>query len=150
MLDSDLAELYNVSTFRLNEQVKRNRDRFPDDFMFQLTDEENRSLISQNAISKKGRGGRRFLPYVFTEQGVAMLSSVLKSKRAAQINIMIMRVFVRLREYLATNKQLSEKMTKFEKKLTEHDKHLVILYTHINNLIEGPKEPKKQRKYGFK
>ena len=89
MLDSDLASLYQVKTHQLNEAVKRNRRRFPEDFMFQLTAEEQRSLISQNAISK-GRGGRRFLPYAFTEQGVAMLASVLKSDRAVDVNIQIM------------------------------------------------------------
>jgi hypothetical protein len=91
MLDSDLAELYGVPTFRLNEQVKRNRNRFPEDFMFQLTDEEWQSLTSQIAISKKGRGGRRTPPHVFTEHGVLMLSSVLNSEQAIQVNIQIVR-----------------------------------------------------------
>ena len=96
MLDSDLAELYEVQTFRLNEQVKRNINRFPEDFMFQLSETEWDSLISQIAISKKGRGGRRTLPYVFTEHGVLMLSSVLNSERAISVNIQIMRVFTRI------------------------------------------------------
>ena len=97
MLDADLAILYGVSTKRLNEQVRRNRSRFPDDFMFQLTVEEVRSLRSQFATSKQGRGGRRYAPLVFTEQGITMLSTVLNSERAIQVNIEIMRAFVRLR-----------------------------------------------------
>lgn len=106
MLDADLAVLYGVSTKRLNEQVRRNRSRFPDDFMFQLTAEEVRSLRSQFATSKPGRGGRRYAPLVFTEQGIAMLSTVLNSERAIQVNIEIMRAFVRLREMIATHKDL--------------------------------------------
>jgi len=98
MLDADLAGLYGVTTKRLNERVRRNRSRFPDDFMFQLTAEEFLSLRSQIATSKQGRGGRRYAPLVFTEQGIAMLSTVLNSERAIQVNIEIMRAFVRLRE----------------------------------------------------
>ena len=104
MLDSDLATLYGVPTKRLNEQVKRNRKRFPADFMFQLTAQETETLRSQFATSKDKRGGRRTRPYVFTEQGVAMLSSVLNSERAIQVNIAIMRAFVRLREILAATR----------------------------------------------
>ena len=111
MLDSDLAELYGVETFNLNKAVKRNIDRFPDDFMFQLSQEEAESLRFQIGMSKvSGRGGRRYLPYAFTEQGVAMLSSVLNSKRAVQVNIAIMRAFVKLRELLATHKDLAQKL----------------------------------------
>ena len=106
MLDSDLAELYEVPTYRLNEAVKRNRNRFPEDFMFRLTQEEADALTSQFAISNKRRGGRRTLPYVFTEQGVAMLSSVLNSERAVLVNIAIMRAFVQLRGIATTNKDL--------------------------------------------
>src|SRR5213078_1036328 len=115
MLDTDLADLYQVPTFRLNEAVKRNRNRFPEDFMFQLTNHEAEVLTSQIAISKEGRGGRRTRPYVFTEQGVAMLSSVLNSDRAVQVNIAIMRAFVRLREILATHKDLARKLEEMEK-----------------------------------
>src|SRR5262245_34404573 len=100
LLDRDLARMYGVPTGRLNEQVQRNRDRFPEDFMFQLSAPEWESLKRQSGISNAGRGGRRHVPYVFTEQGVAMLSSVLKSKRAVQVNIAIMRAFVQLREML--------------------------------------------------
>src|ERR1700674_173085 len=98
MIDTDLAQLYGVPTYRLNEAVKRNRKRFPADFMFQLNNKETESLTSQFAISKKGRGGRRTVPYAFTEQGVAMLSSVLNSERAIKVNIVIMRAFVQLRQ----------------------------------------------------
>ena len=115
MLDSDLAELYGVPTFRLNEQVKRNRRRFPADFMLQLTKREAEALTSQFAMSKKGRGGRRTLPYAFTEQGVAMLSTVLNSERAIEVNIAIMRAFVRLREVLATHKDLARRMADLER-----------------------------------
>ena len=111
VLDTHLAELYEVPTFRLNEAVKRNSNRFPDDFMFQLTAEEAQSLTSQFAMSKPtGRGGRRTLPYAFTEHGVAMLSSVLNSERAVQMNIFIIRAFVKLREVLATNKALAQRI----------------------------------------
>ena len=144
MLDSDLTELYGVATFRLNEQVKRNMKRFSNDFMFQLSNKEFHFLTSQIAISKKTRGGRRYLPYVFTEQGVAMLSSVLRSKKAIYINILIMRAFVRIREFLATNKQIAEKVEKFEKKLLEHDEHLITIYKIIKEFLNKPKEEKKQ------
>jgi hypothetical protein len=117
MLDADLAVLYAVSTKRLNEQVRRNRSRFPGDFMFQLTGEEVRSLRSQFATSKKGRGGRRYSPLVFTEQGIAMLSTVLNSERAIQVNIEIMRAFVRLREMIATHKDLARKAGSARKKI---------------------------------
>ena len=115
MLDSDLAELYQVPTFRLNEAVKRNRNRFPEDFMFQLSKEELENWRSQIAISNPGtRMGLRRPPYAFTELGVAMLSSVLNSARAVQMNILIMRAFVRMREILATHKALAAKVDKLE------------------------------------
>ena len=114
MLDSDLADLYEVPTYRLNEAVKRNKIRFPQNFMFQLTKEEYESLISQIAISKKGRGGRRTLPYVFTEQGVAMLSSVLNSEKAIQINIQIMNTFVQMRQWAIENKDLAKRVAELE------------------------------------
>jgi|SRR5436309_3366853 len=112
MLDSDLAELYQVPTKRLNEQVRRNLTRFPAGFMFQLTKEQTEALRSQIATSKESRGGRRYAPFVFTEQGVAMLSSVLNSERAVQVNIAIMRAFVRLRELLATHKDLVRRIAR--------------------------------------
>ncbi len=117
MLDADLAHLYGVTTFNLNKAVKRNLERFPADFMFRLSKEEAGALKFQIGISKpSGRGGRRYLPYAFTEQGVAVLSSILRSSRAIQVNIAIMRAFVRLREILATHKELARKLAAMEKK----------------------------------
>jgi len=124
MLDEDLAELYGVETRVLIQAVKRNSSRFPGDFMFQLSVEEAKSLRSQSVISNKGRGGRRYLPFVFTEQGVAMLSSVLNSERAVEINIQIMRAFVRLREMIASNKDLARKLDALERKSESHDVHI--------------------------
>ena len=156
ILDADLAELYGVSVGRLNEAVRRNIDRFPDDFMFQLTREEFGDLRSQTvasnlkpqfAISSSGGGGRRHPPYVFTEQGVAMLSSVLRSKRAVQINIEIMRAFVRLREMLLSHKDLARKLDALERKYESHDMHIRSLFEAIRQLMTPP-EPKK-RKIGF-
>jgi hypothetical protein len=144
MLDSDLAELYGVTTKRLNEQVRRNLSRFPEDFVFQLTESESDLLRSQIATSKTGRGGRRYLPYVFTEQGVAMLSSVLNSERAIKVNIEIMRAFVRLRQILASNKELAKKLNELEKK---YDAQFKIVFDVIRELMRTP-EPKK-RPIGF-
>ena len=111
MLDRDLAELYDVETGALNRAVKRNTERFPEDFMFQVTGEEAELLRCQTGISKPGRGGRRYLPYAFTEQGVAMLSSVLNSKRAIDVNIAIMRAFVQLRKMISSHKELAHKLS---------------------------------------
>ncbi|MEW8585694.1 MAG: ORF6N domain-containing protein, partial [Candidatus Thiodiazotropha sp.] len=131
MLDSDLAELYGITTGNLNKAVKRNIRRFPDDFMFQLSPEEYESLKFQIGIANEGRGGRRVPPYVFTEQGVAMLSSVLHTDRAIDINVSIMRAFVRLRELLATHKDVV-------RKLEEHDRHIANLYAHVERLLTPP------------
>ncbi len=148
MIDQDLAELYNVSTGRLNEQVKRNLDRFPKDFMFQLSKAEYNTIRSQIAILNTGRGGhRKYLPYAFTEQGVAMLSSVLKSKRAVQVNIQIMRAFVKLREILSTHKELAQKLKKLELKIDSHDQRIQTIFEVINQLLTPPEKPK--RKIGF-
>ena len=144
MLDADLAVLYGVSTKRLNEQVRRNRSRFPDDFMFQLTAEEVRSLRSQFATSKQGRGGRRYAPLVFTEQGIAMLSTVLNSERAIQVNIEIMRAFVRLRELVATHKDLARKLEALEKR---YDAQFRVVFDAIRELMKPPES--KKRKIGF-
>ena len=141
MLDSHLAELYKLPTFRLNEAVKRNRQRFPQDFMFRLSAEETKSLTSQIAISKPGRGGRRTLPYVFTEQGVAMLSSVLNSERAIAVNIAIMRTFVRLRQILATHKELAERLNSMEQK---YDKQFKVVFDILRQLMEPLPEPPKE------
>jgi hypothetical protein len=121
MVDFDLAELYGVPTKRLNQQVTRNKKRFPKDFMFRLTRHEAESLRSQIATSNIGRGGRRYLPCVFTEQGVAMLSSVLSSEQAIDVNIAIMRAFVRLRQILETNEELNRKFAAVIRKLSAHD-----------------------------
>src|SRR3989338_2061805 len=121
MLDSDLADLYGVPTFRLNEQVKRNRQRFPQDFMFRLTPQEFSNLKSHFAISSSGWGGRRTLPLVFTQEGVAMLSGVLNSSRAIRVNVAIMRVFVKLREVLSTHKDLAKRLESIERHLAGHD-----------------------------
>ena len=114
MLDSDLAKLYGVETFNLNKAVKRNLSRFPKDFMFQLTKDEYNSLIFQSGISNSKRGGRRFMPYVFTEQGVAMLSSVLQSEQAISINIQIMRTFVQIKQFALENKELTKRFQELE------------------------------------
>jgi len=141
MLDSDLAELYGVETSNLNKAVKRNIDRFPEDFMLQLTKEEADSLRFQIGMSKtEGRGGRRYLPYAFTEQGVAMLSSVLNSKRAVQVNIAIMRVFVKLREMIASNKELAKKLDNLEKKYDTQFKVVFDAIRPIDDTIRAEKE----------
>jgi hypothetical protein len=134
MLDSDLADLYQVPTKRLNEQVRRNLDRFPADFMFQLTDEEAGSLRSQIATSKDGRGGRRYQPSVFTEHGVAMLSAVLNSQRAVQMSILIVRAFVKLREVLAGHKELARKIEQLERTQKSHSTLLSVVIDDIESL----------------
>jgi hypothetical protein len=135
MLDASLAELYQVPTFRLNEAVKRNIERFPDDFMFQLSGEEAQSLTSQAAMSKPvGRGGRRTVPYAFTEHGVAMLSSILRSDRAVQMNIFIIRAFVKLRELLATHKALAQKVEQLAATQKDHGALFDIVIADINAL----------------
>ena len=149
MLDSTLADLYGVPTSRLNEQVRRNSSRFPEDFMFQLTAAEDEALRSQFATSKKGRGGRRYLPYAFTEQGVAMLSSVLKSDRAIEVNIAIMRAFVKLRDVLATHKEFARKLEDIERKLGQHDEHFRIVFEAIRQLMAPAPGPEKKRRIGF-
>lgn len=152
MLDSDLAVLYGVETKNLNKAIKRNLERFPEDFMFRLTYEEAKSLRFHLGTSKEGRGGRRYLPFVFTEQGVAMLSSVLQSRRAVQVNIAIMRAFVRLREILLTHKDLADKIAALELKyknhdlrLSEYDKHITAIFEAIRQLMAPPPEPPKRR-----
>lgn len=147
MLDSDLAALYKVTTFNLNKSVKRNHGRFPEDFMFQLSPVEFKSLKFQIGISKKGRGGRRYLPYVFTEQGVAMLSSVLRSQRAMQVNIAIMRVFVKLREILSTHKELAYKLSQLERKIEKHNEEICAIFETIRQLMVPP--DKSKRRIGF-
>ncbi len=138
MLDADLAAFYNVPTKVFNQAVKRNAERFPEDFMFQLTDEEVENLRSQ--IVTSSWGGRRYRPLAFTQEGVAMLSSVLKSKRAIQVNLDIMRTFVRLNEVLATNEELSRKVER-------HDRQIAALFDHVQKSMAPP--PVKKRPIGF-
>ena len=145
MLDADLAELYQVETRALIQAVKRNIDRFPEDFMFQLTQEEGESLRSQIVISNVGRGGRRYLPYAFTEHGVGMLSAVLNSDRAVQMSIVIVRAFVRMRELLATHKDLARRIEQLEARqksygrtLLQHDTVLVQVVKDIQRIKNPP------------
>ncbi len=138
MLDADLAKLYGVPTFRLNEQVSRNRERFPEDFSYQITQQEFTYLTSQNAISKPGRGGRRTRPWVFTEQGVAMLSSVLKSPLAVRVNIEIMRTFVRVRRLMATPGELVEQLTKLAETVQLHDDQIKVISRVMQQMLEKP------------
>ena len=151
MLDQDLAELYGVETKRLNEQVRRNSERFPEDFMFQLTAEEFSSLRSQIATSNNptatpaGRGGRRHLPYAFTEHGAIMAASVLNSPRAVETSVQVVRAFVRLRQMLSTNAELSRKLAALEKK---YDIQFKAVFEAIRELMT-PLEPKKKRPIGF-
>ena len=146
MLDADLAGLYRVPTKVLNQAVKRNIDRFPDDFMFQLTADEGALLRSQTVTLKPGRGRhRKYLPYAFTEQGVAMLSSVLRSRRAVLVNIEIMRAFVRLRQMLASHSDLARKLDALEKK---YDAQFKVVFEAIRALMHPP-QPAQRRRIGF-
>ena len=142
LLDNDLAELYGVSTGNLNLAVRRNMQRFPEDFMFQLTPEEHAPLLLQ--FARANRGGRRTQPYAFTQEGVAMLSSVLGSERAVQVNIAIMRVFVRMRENMATHQDLAHKIEALEQKYSDHDGEIEVIFEAIRKLLEPPPVPKRQ------
>lgn len=147
MLDSDLAQLYEVETGALNRAVRRNQSRFPNDFMFQLTETEEEFLRCQIGISKTDSpGGRRYLPFVFTEQGVAMLSSVLKSEKAALVNIEIMRTFVKLREFLLSNQELARKLAILEDK---YDSQFKVIFDAIRELM-NPSAHASKRKIGIK
>lgn len=149
MLDADLAELYGVEIRRLNEQVRRNNERFPEDFMFQLTAEEYESLRSQFATLKTGRGQhRKYLPYAFTEHGALMLGNVLKSEKAVEMSLMVVRAFVHMRELLAGNKELAQKLDQLERKVGAHDKAIAEIINAIRQLM-APEEPKKKRAIGF-
>ena len=164
MLDSDLAAFYGVSTIRLNEQVKRNRDRFPADFTFQLTAEEYAALRSQFAISNSsgsepgktgtatphgGRGGRRYLPFVFTEHGAIMAASVLHSERAVQVSLLVVRAFVRLRQILSEHRDLARRIEALEREFVhrtdEHEAHIRRIYEILDDLMNPPAPPKKGR-----
>ncbi|MGA8862136.1 MAG: ORF6N domain-containing protein [Candidatus Sulfotelmatobacter sp.] len=144
ILDVDIARLYGVPVKRLNEQVKRNQERFPSDFMFQLTDRENAALRSQFATSKKTRGGRRYTPHAFTEHGAIMAATVLNSTRAVQMSVFVVRAFVRLREMLATNRRLAGKIAQLENRLDTHDSVIQDLIEAIKELMT-PKPPPRRR-----
>lgn len=144
MLSMDLAALYGVESRVLVQAVKRNADRFPDDFMFQLSSEEFANLKSQNVISSWG-GIRRATPYAFTEQGVAMLSSVLRSERAIHVNISIMRTFVKLREVMAAHKDLAHQIADLERRYSEHDESIQMIFRTIRELLEPEPSPQKKR-----
>ena len=150
MIDRDLADLYGIETKVFNQAVKRNLDRFPIDFMFQLTENEHYSLRSQIVTSNVGRGGVRYLPMAFTEYGVLMLSSVLNSPRAIQVNIQIMRTFARIRQMLADNTELRLEFEEIKKEINNHDKNIEILFRYIDELLEKKENPEERDMIGFK
>ncbi len=137
-------ELFDVPTKRFNEQVKRNISRFPEDFLFQLTSEEFESLRSQNATSKAGRGGRRYLPYAFTEHGAIMAATILNTPRAIEMSVFVVRAFVQLRELLSTHRRLAAKLDELENKVMSHDKDLSMLIHAIRQLMTPPAQKKRQ------
>jgi hypothetical protein len=147
MLDRDLAVLYGVKGIRLREQVKRNMSKFPGHFMFQLTEQEVETMVSQNAIPSKGHLGGA-LPYAFTEHGVLMLANVLKSERAVQVSIKIIELFVKLREILVTHSELKLEIEKIRKKLDNHDKNIQMVFQFLDELLEKKEKPRK--KIGYK
>ena len=147
LLDRDLAELYDVETKVLKQAVRRNIKRFPNDFMFELTKEEFENWRSQFVTSNSDKMGLRYKPMVFTEQGVAMLSSVLRSNRAIEVNIAIMRVFVQLRKMISSHKELAHKLSELEQRLEGHDEQIQVVFEAIRQLMEPPKKPRK--KIGF-
>lgn len=146
MIDRDLAEMYGVTTGNLNRSVKRNMKRFPEDFIFQLTNDEFKNLIFQNGTSSWG--GTRKMPYVFTEQGVAMLSSILNSDTAIEVNIRIIRIFTRLRELVLTHKDILLKLEQIEQKITGHEDDIQMIFSALKQLVQEPNPPRKR--IGFK
>jgi hypothetical protein len=144
VLDSDLALLYNVTTGNLNKAVKRNAERFPEDFMFQLTKVEFDNLMFQIGISSSGWGGARKLPYAFTEQGVAMLSGVLQSKVAIEVHIRIIRIFTKLREMLLAHKDILLKLEELERKTSANSKDVQIIFDALRQLVHGSTVPRKR------
>lgn len=148
MLDRDLAELYGVETKRLKEAVRRNIDRFPNDFMFEMTQEELENWRTQFATSNAEKMGLRRPPFCFAEQGVAMLSSVLNSETAIRVNIQIIRVFTKMRELLSTHKDILLQLEKMEKKLTGHDEDIALIFKYLKQLLTPPPTPR--NKIGFK
>src|ERR1035437_740518 len=148
MLDSDLAKIYGVATGALNQALKRNIERFPDDFVFQLSSEELENLISQIVISRKNYGGRRKLPWVFTEHGALMLASVLKSGRAVEMSVSVVRAFVLMREQLTANKELTQKLGELESRASGHDEAIQNLFETIRQWVEPPL-PENRKQIGF-
>ncbi|EEF58955.1 conserved hypothetical protein [Pedosphaera parvula Ellin514] len=154
ILDTDLAKVYGVPTFRFNEAIKRNRSRFPADFLFQLTREEQEALTSQNTMSKPTRGGRRTLPYAFTEHGALMAANILKSQRAVAMSVFVVRAFVKMRDLLTNNKLLAEKLSALEHQLTDrlddHERAILQILEEIKDLAQLPNETDgKPREIGF-
>jgi len=154
ILDRDLAALYGVPTFRFNEAVKRNRNRFPGDFMFQLTRDEAASLTSQIAMSKSGRGGRRTLPYAFTEHGTVMAANILRSPKAIQMSVFVVRAFIRMRQMLVEQRGLARKLAELEEELTArldiHETAINEIFGQIKRLLSSPPEPQQpKRRIGF-
>lgn len=151
MLDSDLARIYGVTTKQLNQHFKRNRERFPKDFAFELTSQELATLRSQFVTSKKGSGGRRYLPWAFTEHGAIMLASILNSERAVQMSVSVVRAFVGMREQLAAHKELAKKLDELEHRVSGHDEAIGNLFEAIRQLVEAPTPtfPEDRPKIGF-
>lgn len=149
MLDSDLAELYGVETRILNQALKRNADRFPLDFMFQIAEHEWEALRSHFVISKPGRGGRQYLPNVFTEHGVLMLSSVLNNPIAIQVNIQLVRVFTRLRQVIADNHELKLEIEEIKNKLSNQGKDITLVFNYLDELIERKEKPETRKRIGY-
>ena len=147
MIDKDIAELYGVPTKRLNEQVKRNKKRFPEDFMFQLTQEEKEEVVA-NCNHLKNLKYSSNLPFAFTEHGAVMLASVLNSDRAIEVNIQIVRIFTQMREMLLTNKDILLKLEQLEKKVTGHDENIQMIFNALKQLLNQPQEPR--RRIGFR
>ncbi len=148
VLDSELARIYGVTTARLNQQVRRNRLRFPEDFVFRLTDEEYADLMLQNATSNVSRGGRRKLPLVFTEHGAIMAANVLRSRRALEMSVYVVRAFVRLRHMVALHHELADRLKEIEARIGKHDEDLKAIISAIRQLMLPPEKPKKEM--GFK
>lgn len=149
MLDSDLAAIYGVTTAALNQSVRRNKKRLPQDFAFELSADEWAALRSQIVISNKTRGGRRYLPWVFTEHGAIMLATLLNSERAVEMSVFVVRAFVQMREILMSNRQLAAKLEELEKKVGAHDQVIGQLVAAIRKLLEAPAEKKREREMGF-
>jgi hypothetical protein len=147
MLDSDLAELYGVETKVLKQAVRRNITRFPEDFMFEMSKDELDTLRSQNVTSNEGRGGIRYMPFCFTEQGVTMLSCVLNSERAIHVNIQIIRIYTRIREMLLAHKDVFLRVEQVEKQMIKQDQKIELLFTYLNKFIEKDEQPRTQIGY---